>query len=135
MNLELFAKELIRDEKLVTKPYQDSLGIWTVGVGHNLNKPLTERACKLIQQDDTADALADLDRNAPWWVQLDERRQHALANMCFNMGWPRLSQFHNMLEALEAKNYPLAADEALNSKWATQVGTRAVLIASVLRNG
>ena len=54
--------------------------------------------------------------------------------MAFNLGWPRLSRFKNMIEALKAGDYGRAADEALDSKWADQVGTRAERIATVYRS-
>jgi len=55
--------------------------------------------------------------------------------MCFNLGWPRLSRFEKMLEALKAKDFDTAATEALDSKWADQVGDRAKRIAEVFRGG
>ena len=52
--------------------------------------------------------------------------------MNFNLGINKLSQFHGMISALEAKNYTLAAQEALNSLWAKQVGDRAKQIAVMI---
>lgn len=70
-----------------------------------------------------------------WYVDQPEGVQAALINMCFNLGLPRLLGFKRMIAALEAKNYTLAAKEALNSKWATQVGDRAKDVAVMLREG
>ena len=64
---------------------------------------------------------------------MPEPAQRALANMAFNLGVPRLSQFKNMLSALEKGDYNVAAKEALDSNWAKQVGDRANRIAKVFR--
>jgi lysozyme len=53
--------------------------------------------------------------------------------MALNLGWPRLSAFRNMLAALQAMDYATAAREALDSKWAKQVGARAERIAALYR--
>jgi lysozyme len=53
--------------------------------------------------------------------------------MCFNMGPGNLAKFQNMIAALEAQDYDLAAAEALDSRWAKQVGQRAERLAQRLR--
>jgi lysozyme len=61
----------------------------------------------------------------PWWRNLDDNRQRILANMCFNLGYPRLSGFKNFLSALQVSDFEKAAVEMMDSKWADQVGDRA----------
>ena len=46
--------------------------------------------------------------------------------MCFNLGRPRLSNFKKFLAALEEGDYEKAAVEMMDSRWASQVGDRAV---------
>ena len=87
----------------------------------------------MLLQNDLNRAIDDLDRNAPWWAEIPDPQQRALVNMCFNLGWPRLQSFRRMLAALEGGDYARAADEALDSKWAGQVGDRAHRIAALLR--
>ena len=53
--------------------------------------------------------------------------------MVYNLGLPNLLKFQNMLAALENNDGTTAADEALNSKWARQVGQRAQRIADIFR--
>ena len=55
--------------------------------------------------------------------------------MCFNLGLPRLLKFKKMIIALEQGYYDQAADEALDSQWARQVGDRAQRIATAFREG
>ena len=66
---------------------------------------------------------------------MGEARQRALLNMCFNLGWPRLSGFKEMLLCLQAGSYARAAEEAKDSKWARQVGDRALRIAKLFEEG
>ena len=59
--------------------------------------------------------------------------RRALIEMCYNMGMPRLEKFERMLSALKANDWESAAAEALNSKWAAQVGERARTLAARIR--
>ena len=127
--------DLIRDEGLRLEPYRDTEGHLTIGVGHNLERPISARAARVILEDDIADHEAELDKRIPWWRGLTRGRQRALLNMCFNLGWPRLSEFKEMLLCLQAGSWVMAAGEALDSKWARQVGDRALRIAKLIEEG
>ena len=132
----LLQAELIRDEALRQRMYVDTVGKHTIGVGHNLDaKPISQRAALVILEDDVADVLAELDAALPWWRELNEVRQRVLINMGFNLGVPGLLAFHNALSAAQAGNYVAAANEMLNSKWATQVGERAQRLAKMMATG
>ncbi len=136
MNIEQMKTELVRDEGLRLKPYKDTVGKLTIGVGRNLDDVgITEEEAGYLLENDIGRAMADLDRNVPWWRSLSDARQRAMINMCFNLGWPRLSQFQNMLAALEAGDYERAAIEALDSRWARQVGSRAARVAAQIMEG
>ena len=129
-------EDLIRDEGSRNFPYLDSEGITTIGVGRNLeDRGLSDGEIAVLLGNDLVWVSADLDRNIPWWRELSSDRQRALANMCFNLGWPRLSQFALMLAALEAGDWDEAANQALDSRWAIQVGARAERIAELFRSG
>lgn len=130
--------ELVRDEcidgKPALKPYRDSVrnekyprGILTIGIGRNLEDDGIDvgEAYHLCNNDIDDKVVAALDRAAPWWNQLDEVRQRALANMCFNMGIPRLLKFRNMLGAVQLKNWERVVAELKYTPWHAQVGVRA----------
>ena len=126
--------ELVRDEGLRLRPYRCSAGALTIGVGRNLDDRGITRAEALAMLDaDIGAACDDLDRRAPWWRGLPAPARRGLANMAFNLGWPRLSGFRSMLAALEAGDWDRAADEALDSRWAAQVGDRAQRVAALFR--
>lgn len=133
---DLLRKELIRDEGCKLKPYRDTLGILTIGVGRNLEeRGISQATSDQMLDEDIRLIESDLDRNASWWRSLSDTRRRGLLNMAFNIGWPRLSGFVNMLAALERADYETAADAALDSVWAQQVGERAKRIAGMIREG
>ena len=61
----------------------------------------------------------------PDFEDLPEEVQHIIANMCFNMGRPRLSKFKMMQAAVNARDWNEAAEQMIDSKWYTQVPNRA----------
>lgn len=134
MNLDALIDDLIRDEGVVLKPYKCTAGKTTIGIGRNLDDVgITAAEARMLAFHDIDRVEAELTRNIPWIFDKPEPVQRAVANMCFNMGWPRLSGFKKMLAALEAEDYEKAAAEALNSRWASQVGERAQRIAKLIR--
>lgn len=136
MDLAALAMELRRDEGVRLKPYKDSVGKLTIGVGRNLDdNGISQAECDLMLQNDIADHCAELDRKLPWWKGLDEVRQRVLANMAFNMGVAKLLGFKNTLALVESGDYAKAADEMLNSAWAKQVGLRATRLSGMMRTG
>ena len=114
-------------------PYEDTEGYLTIGYGHNLDVPLSDKAIEQILLDDIETAESELDRLLPWWRELDEPRQNVLVDMMFNLGAPRFMTFQKLLKALLERDYEKAADEMLDSKWYTQVGTRAEVLADMMR--
>ncbi len=114
--------------------YVDSTGNPTIGWGRNLRKGISMDEAELMFQNDLKETIAQLE-NFSWYHSLPDGVKAGLINMCFNLGIGKLLQFKQMIAALTAKNYTLAAQEALNSKWATQVGERAKNIAVMIREG
>jgi lysozyme len=116
-------------------PYLDTAGQLTIGWGRNLHaNRLSQEEGDCLFNNDFARCERELSK-CSWYVNQPEGVQAALMNMCFNLGIERLQEFNGMIIALEAKNYTLAAIEALNSKWALEVGQRAKDIAVMLREG
>lgn len=136
MDVEALKKELIRDEGQKLTPYHCSAGKLSIGVGRNLDDVgISADEAAYLLGNDISRVLAELDKTLPWWRDLSEARQRALANMAFNLGLSRLLGFKKMLAALQAGHYDEAARQALDSKWSAQVGQRAVLIAELFKKG
>ena len=67
--------------------------------------------------------------------KLDEVRQSVLLNMCFNLGIKGLLEFKNTLSFIGAGDWERAANNMLASKWAKQVGMRAIELSEMMRKG
>ena len=122
---ETVSEMIRRHEGRSAVAYVDSVGVWTVGYGHNLMKPLSERAMLQIFQDDLADATNDCLHAFPWFADLDEPRKAVMLDMCFNLGLPRLQKFVKFLAAMEKGDYDEAAKQMIQSHWYNQVAKRA----------
>ena len=134
MNMERLTETLIRHEGLRLEPYRCTEGKLTIGVGHNLDdNPISKRAAMLILEDDIAHCLVDLRNNISGFIYMPPIVQEVLVNLCFNMGINRLLGFKKTLGHLREGNYPAAADELLDSRYARQVGRRANELADTLR--
>jgi lysozyme len=70
-----------------------------------------------------------------WFNGLNKARQDAMIDICFNLGLTRLRGFVKALEAMSREQFDVAADEFIDSKWAKQVGGRAVRVTEMIRSG
>jgi len=135
MNIERIKETLIKHEGLKLDMYKCSAGVWTIGVGHNLeDKGISKRVAEIMLAEDIGDSLDDLERNIAYFYDLPEAAQEALVNLAFNMGIPRLMQFKKTLAYLRSGDYKKAADELLDSRYASQVGYRALEVAQMIRS-
>lgn len=135
MNLERIKKQLKEHEGVRHKVYKDSLGIETIGVGRNLRDVgLSDKEIEYLLDNDVQRVIKELQDNFVWFYDLSIPRKEALVNMCFNLGINRLKGFKNMLGYMRVGNFDKAADEALNSRWAKQVGKRALIISDMIRS-
>ena len=130
MNIKTLSSSLVRDEGLRLKTYRCTAGKLTIGVGRNLDDcGITPAEAMALLANDIATVEKQLDAGMPWWRQLDEPRQHVIANMAFNLGTPGLLKFKNTLALMQAGKFDDAAHAMLASKWAGQVGARATRLA------
>lgn len=141
MNIDAVLARLRDHEGIALDPYQDTVGVWTIGIGKSLGTEnpgplkITPALAEAICRDDIRSATEDLDEYVPWWKSLDDVRQQILCELAFNMGISHLLGFRKFLFAAETVSPNLAAAELLNSKWAEQVGHRAVVLANAWRTG
>lgn len=130
---------LKRDEGAVIKDgrhrvYQDSLGFQTVGYGRLLSRGFTQDEVDQMLTNDIAEARKEAEKYS-WYSRLDDVRQDIVTAMIFNIGPTRFAGFHNMIAAISQGDWVTASNEALDSRWAGQVGKRAVRYANALRSG
>ena len=107
----------------------------TIGVGYNIEeKGLPDYIIRLLLDDSIKEARSELTRIAPD-LHLSRTRQDVLINMLFNMGANRLLTFTKMWAAIRDNDFETAADEMLLSRWADQVGQRAIELSDRMRAG
>lgn len=134
-NLPRLRQQLQRHEGFRSKPYRCSADKLTIGYGRNLeDKGVSESEASEMLSNDIEDALLDA-RKLAGFHRLNGPRQSALVNMVFNMGLGRVQGFRKMLAALAAEDYGRAADEMLDSRWAAQVGNRAIELSEQMESG
>ncbi len=129
-------KQLKKHEGYRSKAYKDSVGVWTIGYGRNLQTMSISKAQAenwLIQ--DAQQAEIDLLRNFNIVQSLSENRQQVLINMTYNLGINGLSEFKKMWSAIEDGDFKTACKEMKNSSWYWQVGSRAVELIERMRVG
>lgn len=138
-NTEQLETMLIRDEGYRGELYQDTEGFNTIGIGFCLDRiemPIeVARYWLRLIVEDLYIRIQDRSDIGPVFQQLDEVRQLAILNMCYQMGVSGCAGFRNMWSYLRDKDYYNAAREALNSTWAKQTKFRANRISEVIRTG
>jgi lysozyme len=144
MDLEILRKQIEADEGCKYEIYLDHLGLPTFGIGHlvtesdqEYNRPVgtaitADRVAECFNKD-VETVLEDCERLYPDFDSLPEEVQLIIANMMFNMGYPRLSKFKGMKAGVDARDWQQAADEMVDSKWYHQVTNRAERLVQRMR--
>ena len=136
MNLVKLQNEIAEDEGIKYELYLCSESHLTGGIGHLITKNDPEYGKDVgtvIEQSrvqsafnlDIAVTIEDCNRLYSDFNDLPEEVQLIVANMMFNLGYPRLSKFKGMKAGVDTRNWSVAADEMVDSRWYTQVPNRA----------
>jgi len=137
MNIEALREQLKIDEGVKYEIYKDHLGYPTFGIGHLITendpehgKPdgtkISEDRVNEIFETDVAKFVSEAKILFPDLDDLPDVAQQVIVNMAFNMGRPRLSKFKNFITGVNDRDWTRAAEEMMDSRWATQVGDRAI---------
>lgn len=113
---------------------------WTIGYG--CTGPGIVAGTVWAQAQASAELLkrvqqveAQLDHALPWWRTFGPVRCDAIVNQAYNLGVQGFLAFHGEIADLHGHAWAQAAADALDSRWAHQVGDRAKRIAIALRTG
>ncbi|MBQ8678067.1 MAG: glycoside hydrolase family protein [Alphaproteobacteria bacterium] len=144
-------KRLEFHEGLRLQPYFCTRGKQTIGVGRCLDtNPLTvqerrvcgdwhhgisRQAAFYLLRNDIKRCVKELKSGIPFFEALDDERQYALIDMCFQLGIRGLLIFRRMIAALGVGNYKEAARQCLDSAYAKQTPARAARIAKCIEAG
>ena len=127
------AMEFIRNNEGVRyEAYQDTLGYWTIGVGHligkklTMNVSLTEEQVEELFRKDYEVHLAEARRNFPMFDYLNDEGKIVLVDMTYNLGGSKFNKkkWPNYYAALEAGDWVRMSQSARNSLWCKQVKSR-----------
>ena len=129
--------QLVRHEGLRLKPYRCTAGKLTIGIGRNLDDcGITQSEAYVMLINDIMNCEKQLQSKIPdIYNGLDEVRKSVLLNMCFNLGINGLLGFKNTLAFVKAGDWERAANNMLVSRWAKQVGRRAIELSELMRKG
>lgn len=131
-------------EGVRTRPYKDSLGLWTVGVGHLIGNGKTlppEYNREFSMQE--IDALFAKDyihhkqaaEKIPGYSKLNEKGKAALIDLTYNMGPAWYRKWPNFTKSISQGDTEGAAESLENSLWYRQVGRRAPRVVALMRQG
>ena len=115
--------------------YRDSEGKLTIGYGTLLENGLSRDEAELLMRFRMVQMLEEISPTPEGRVmaELPDDVMHAMSSMLYNLGTSRLRKFKRMFTALSLGNWNQAALEALDSKWARQVKSRARETADAIR--
>ena len=128
---------LMLHEGLELKPYQCTADKTTIGVGRNLQDVgITEDEAKYLLQNDIDRILKEVEHWS-FLEKLNEPRQAVILDMVFNMGVTRFNAntWVKTFAAIQNEEWEKASNEMLDSKWAKQVGQRAIRLSQMMRKG
>lgn len=127
-------KELLTlHEGLELKAYKCTAGKITIGVGRNVEElGITHDEAMYLLSNDIKRVVDELLANVDCYNELSDVRKSVLVDMCFNLGISRFLQFKNFLAAVERGDWDVAAAEMLDSRWANQVGQRAIRLSNMM---
>jgi len=145
MNMDQLREEIAADEGCKYEVYLDHLGLATHGIGHLIREhepehgqpvgtPVSEERVRQCFALDIAITMEDCQRLFADFKELPDEAQLVIANMCFNLGYPRLSKFKNFRAAVEKRDWMRAADEMVDSRWHDQVPNRAKRLVKRIRD-
>lgn len=153
---------LINDEGIRVNVYWDTEGYPTIGIGHLIihertknmtrinevlsqhvgrtvgNSRITQEECSALFAKDVSTVRTEIRKSAKVYAvysQLDNIRQMAIENMCFQMGVGGVSDFNKALAYMALKRWNDAHRELLDSAWARQTPGRANRVARVIQFG
>ncbi len=131
--------ELKNDEGVVLHAYNDHLGFATIGVGRLIDKRkgggISEQEADYLLSNDVVKIQKELKAYIPFYQDLDDVRQRALCNMCFQLGINGLLRFKKMIAAMNQENWEEARTQAIDSRWALQTPKRAAKVSYMILTG
>tara|TARA_R100000278_G_scaffold122719_1_gene109666 strand:- start:1991 stop:2452 length:462 start_codon:yes stop_codon:yes gene_type:complete len=127
LDFDLLKKRLVDFEGLVLKPYHCSQNYLSIGVGRNLDSNgITEEEAMYLLDNDIHKVIEQLDKQWEVWRTFPDAAKYVCIDVAFNMGINTWMSFRKTRAYMELGEWEKAASEILDSKYAEQVGRRAI---------
>ena len=145
MNIEQLRKELELDEGCKHETYLCSQNVVTGGIGHMITEwddekyaevgvEISDEQVKAWFNKDIETVLSDCELLYDDFDHLPEEAQLIIANMMFNLGYPRLKKFVKMKAAIDQRAWNEAANQVIDSNYYRQLPNRAGRLVKRLRS-
>ena len=146
-DLQQVMRRLRREEGFKAHMYDDfngkryrptAEGVVSIGYGLNLEDGISEKVGEAIMREQAIERGEELEARMARESYGDlrdhpEKVRHALYDLAYNMGCPRLFGFKRMFAALAMRDYRRMAEELLDSRYARRLPHRAERNASMVR--
>ena len=141
MDMIRLMKSVKAHEGFRNSVYKDTLGKRTVGYGHLCvedhwedNREYTVPELERVLEADLNNAIQGAEELCSDCPDLKDQAKEIIVEMVFQLGKTGVSKFRNMWKALKVPDYPTAAKEMLDSRWAKQTPGRAKEMSDHMRD-
>mgnify|MGYP003139097059 FL=1 len=134
-SVDKLIKQLKKHEGVELKPYKCTSNKLTIGIGRNLEDVgISEHEAEFLLMNDL-DTYMTAAKTYDWYAGLNDARKAVIVNMLFNMGQTNFNKFLKMKQALDVGDFPEAAKQMLDSRWAKQVKGRSAELSKQMETG
>lgn len=140
MNLQIIKDRIKKHEGYRDTIYLDSLGFKTIGYGHLVVEDgfipgvqYSKKELEEVFENDFAIAVKDADKLVGK-LDLADDAIGVVIEMCFQLGFPKVSKFKFFLSALKKHDYKTAATEMIMSNWYEQTKKRCEELSNIMRS-
>lgn len=158
--IDAIRKRVAQSENFVSKPYKDTMEIWTIGIGFNIQSrndvvqrlkeagvdlrnielitqkrqgSITRPQAETLLSFTLSEAYDDASSIFKSFNSQPLEIRGVLTDMVFNMGAKKMKQFKKFIDSIDKKIYQKAAEEMKSSLWYKQVGDRAKDLTEIVR--
>ena len=122
-------------EGLKLQVYKCPANRLTIGYGRNLDdRGISKEEAEMLLLNDLETSTKEA-KKFEFYENLTSNRQDVIVEMIFNLGLTRFKKFKKTIGYINQANHSAAADEMLDSRWAKQVGQRALTLSNKFRAG
>ena len=131
--LDLLDHGLRLEEGKRNRPYMDTTGHITIGIGRNLtDRGLSDDEIEYLFTNDKTMAQSAARSLCPSFDDLSDVRKYVLCDLAFNLGQNKLQQFTRFLQAVHEQRWTDAAMELLDSVAYKQETKRFTMLANAM---